>query len=145
MSESDKINQSPVMLYDGVCGFCSQSVQMIIKLDKAGIIRFAPLQGEFGQRAKIRHPEIENVDSVIVLEKDANGVERTFVRSDAILRIAKHLGGFWRFLGIGYLIPRQVRDFLYDQFARNRYKVFGKYESCMIPSPEIRARFIDIA
>jgi predicted DCC family thiol-disulfide oxidoreductase YuxK len=140
----DKSNNSPVMLYDGVCGFCSQSVQIIIKLDKIGVIKFAPLQGEFGQATKLHHPEIQKIDSVIILEKMADGSERTFIRSDAILRIAHHLGGVWHLLKIGYIIPRFIRDFLYDTFARNRYKVFGKYESCMLPSPEIRARFIDM-
>ncbi len=138
-------NNSPVMLYDGVCGFCSQSVQVIIKLDKRGVIKFAPLQGQFGQAAKLRHPEIENVDSVIILEKMVDSSERVFVRSDAILQILHHLGGIWRLFKIAYIVPRSFRDFLYDLFARNRYKVFGKYESCMIPSPKVRARFIDIA
>jgi len=133
-----------VMLYDGVCGFCSQSVQMIIKLDKKGVIKFAPLQGEFGQSAKMRHSEIENIDSVIILEKTVDGQERIFIRSEAVLQILKHLGGAWRLLEIGRIIPRFIRDFFYDLFARNRYKVFGKYESCMLPSPEIRARFIDM-
>ncbi|KAF0249689.1 MAG: putative thiol-disulfide oxidoreductase DCC [bacterium] len=138
-------NNSPVMLYDGVCGFCSQSVQVIIKLDKRGVIKFAPLQGQFGQAAKLHHPEIENVDSVIILEKMFDSSERVFVRSDAILRILHHLGGVWRLFKIAYIVPRSFRDFLYDLFARNRYKVFGKYESCMIPLPEVRARFIDMA
>lgn len=138
-------NNSPVMLYDGVCGFCSQSVQMIIKLDKLGVIKFAPLQGEFGSAAKLRHRELENIDSVVILETKLDGSEQIFVRSDAALRIIKHLGGIWRLLEVGYIIPKAIRDFLYDLFARNRYKVFGKYESCMLPSPEVRARFIDIA
>ncbi|MBI4850341.1 MAG: DUF393 domain-containing protein [Acidobacteria bacterium] len=138
-------NHSPIMLYDGVCGFCSQSVQIIIKLDKKGVIKFAPLQGEFGNSAKLRHKELENIDSVVILEANSNGREQIFVRSDAILQITKHLGGIWKIFQIAQIIPKPIRDFLYDLFARNRYKVFGKYDSCMIPSPEIRARFIDIA
>lgn len=138
-------SSSPVMLYDGVCGFCAQSVQMIIKLDKLGVIKFAPLQGEFGSNIKLRHKELENIDSVIILETKPDGSEQIFVRSDAILRIARHLGGIWRLLEISYIVPKTIRDFFYDLFARNRYKVFGKYDSCTLPSPEVRARFIDMA
>ncbi len=133
---------NPVMLYDGVCGFCNSSVQTLIKLDKKAIIKFAALQSQFGEAVKLRHPELANIDSVVLLE-NSNEIEKVFVRSDAILRIAHYLGGFWCITKLGYLIPRSIRDFLYDSFAKNRYKFFGKYDSCMIPSPEVRARFIE--
>lgn len=134
---------NPVMLYDGVCGFCSSSVQTIIKLDKKAIIKFAALQSQFGESAKLRHPEIANIDSVVLLETVDRDLEKAFVRSDAVLRIAHYLGGIWHITKLGYLVPRSIRDFLYDSFAKHRYKIFGKHDSCMIPSPEIRARFID--
>jgi predicted DCC family thiol-disulfide oxidoreductase YuxK len=136
-------NFSPIVLYDGVCGFCSHSVQTIISLDKLGVIKFAALQGEFAKNVKLRHPELEKIDSIVVIEKLPDGLEKVYVRSDAALCIVKHLGGIWRVLEIAYIVPRFIRDFFYDLFAKNRYKIFGKYESCMIPSPKIRARFID--
>jgi len=140
----DKDN-SPVMLYDGICGFCNQTVQTIIKLDKRGKILFAPLQSEFGKTVVLRYPELAQVDSVILLERLSNNSERILVRSEAIIAIAKHIGGIWRLAQLTSIVPRSLRDFFYDLFAKNRYKVFGKYDSCMIPTPEIRARFIDMA
>jgi predicted DCC family thiol-disulfide oxidoreductase YuxK len=124
----DKDN-SPVMLYDGVCGFCNQTVQTIIKLDKTGKILFAPLQSEFGKAVVERHPELAQIDSVILLEKLTNSSERILVRSDAIITIARHIGGIWRLAQLTSIIPRALRDFFYDLFAKNRYKVFGKYDS----------------
>ncbi|MBK7992085.1 MAG: DUF393 domain-containing protein [Blastocatellia bacterium] len=140
----DKDN-SPVMLYDGVCGFCNQTVQTIIKIDKKGKILFAPLQSEFGKAVMLRHPELVQIDSVILLERLSDNSERILVRSEAIITIAKHIGGIWQLAQLTSIVPRALRDFFYDLFAKNRYKVFGKYDSCMIPTPEIRARFIDMA
>lgn len=142
MVDKDK---SPVMLYDGVCGFCNQTVQTIIKLDKSGKILFAPLQSEFGKAVVLRHPELAQVDSVILLERLSDNSERILVRSEAIITIAKYIGGIWRLAQLTSIVPRALRDFFYDLFAKNRYKVFGKYDSCMMPTPEIRARFIDMA
>ena len=89
----------PVLLYDGVCGLCNKTVQSVIKRDKRGAIRFAALQSDYGEAARARHPEmLKNVDSVVLLEKDNDGKERVFVRSDAALRVGTHLGGRWKIL-----------------------------------------------
>src|SRR6185369_14690419 len=132
-----------VLLYDGLCGFCNKSVQMILARDRRGTLRFAALQSAYGEAVKARHPELKDVDSVVLVEglPDADQ-ERVFIRSDAALRIAAYLGGWWKGLLLFRLLPRAVRDFFYDGFARYRYRLFGKYDSCLVPPPEVRSRFI---
>lgn len=135
---------SPVLLYDGLCGFCNKSVQMILQRDRRGTLRFAALQSAYGEAVKARHAELKNIDSVVLVERlPDTDEERVFIRSDAALRIAAYLGGWWKGLLIFRLLPRAVRDLFYDTFARYRYRLFGKYDSCLVPSPEVRSRFID--
>lgn len=105
---------------------------------------FAPVQSEYGKAVIARHPILQNMDSVILVEIE-NGQERVSYRSTAALRVTAYLGGIWSVFLIAYIIPRPIRDLFYDLFARYRYPVFGKYDSCMLPSPEERARFIDMA
>jgi len=134
---------SPVMLFDGVCGFCSRSVQFILDHDKHGTLLFAPLQSNFGKTVIDRFPEVKNIDSVIFVERPGSGQERVYFRSAAALRIANYLGGVWKLFLIAYIIPASLRDYLYDLFARYRYRIFGKYDSCMLPPKEVRERFVD--
>ena len=133
---------APVLLYDGVCGFCNKSVQLILDHDRRGLMRFAALQSDYGQAVIERHRELQGVDSVVFVER-ARGGERVYVRSDAALKVTAYLGGFWKIFLAAKVIPRGLRDYLYDLFARNRYKFFGKYDSCMLPPPEVRSRFLD--
>ena len=133
---------APVLLYDGVCGFCNKSVQMILDHDRKGSMRFAALQSDYGLRVVERHPELSGVDSVVYVEPKPGG-ERVHVRSDAALKVAAYLGGFWKIFLAAKVMPRPLRDYFYDLFARNRYKFFGKYDSCMLPPPEVRSRFLD--
>jgi predicted DCC family thiol-disulfide oxidoreductase YuxK len=137
----DSIN-GPVLLYDGVCGLCNKSVQLILKNDKQGIFRFAALQSELGKKVESMHPELKSVDSVILLEPASDGDPIISIRSTAVLRVLKYLGGKWRIFLLAYLVPRPIRDFLYDLVAKWRYKLFGKYDSCLLPSAEVRNRFI---
>ena len=132
-----------VLLYDGVCGFCNQMVQMILRHDRRGTLRFAALQSAYGEAVRARHPELQNIDSVVLVERGRDDEERIFIRSDAALRIAAYLGGWWKFFLIFRALPRSLRDFYYDMFARYRYRLFGKHDSCPVPSPEVRSRFID--
>ena len=135
---------SPVLLYDGVCGFCNGAVQTILRFDRRGTLRFAALQSDYGRAALARHPELSGVDSVVFLEASAGaGGERAYTRSEAGLRVAAYLGGPWKFFLVARLLPARLRDYLYDLFARHRYKLFGKYDTCLLPPPEVRARFID--
>ena len=131
------------MLYDGVCGFCNKSVQMILDHDRVGTLRFAALQSDYGKAIVERHAELRGVDSVVFVES-SGGVERVFVRSDAALRVASYLGGAWKIFLAAKVLPKSLRDYFYDLFARNRYKMFGKYDSCMLPPPEVRSRFLDV-
>lgn len=129
---------SAIVLFDGVCNFCDSSVNFIIEHDSKSYFKFAPLQTEIGQALLDEH-HINNTDtdSVILIEDDA-----AYFYSTAALRIARHLDGVWPWLYALIIIPKPVRDFFYKQFAIYRYRLFGKKDACMIPAPEIRARFL---
>ena len=143
MSVIQNAAPTPVLLYDGVCGFCNKSVQMILDHDRKGSLRFAALQSDYGEGVVGRHPELRDVDSVVYVERTPGG-ERVHVRSDAALKVASYLGGFWKIFLAAKVMPRPLRDYFYDLFARNRYKLFGKYDTCLLPPPEVRARFLDV-
>jgi predicted DCC family thiol-disulfide oxidoreductase YuxK len=144
--ESKATDTSAVLLYDGVCGLCNKSVQTVLNHDKRGTMRFAALQSDYGQKATARHPELKGVDSLVLLEASAaTGEEKAYTRSTAALKIASYLGGVWKLFLIARLIPRPVRDALYNLVARYRYRVFGKHDTCMLPPPSARARFLDAA
>ena len=135
---------APVLLYDGECGVCDKSVQVILKHDRRKVMRFAALQSKYGKEVVARHSSLSNVDSLILIEPaDIIGAEKIFIRSTAVLRIVAYLGGVWKLLLIGYIIPRPIRDFMYDVIARNRYRILGAPAACMLPSPDVRARFLD--
>jgi predicted DCC family thiol-disulfide oxidoreductase YuxK len=105
---------------------------------------FAALQSDYGKSIAARHPELKGIDSLVFVEPlDFALLEQVFVRSDAALRVARYLGGPWKLALVMYLIPRSVRDTLYDQFAKRRYRWFGKHDICPLPAPEVRARFLD--
>lgn len=135
----------PLLLYDGVCGFCNKSVQLILKHDKQKAMRFAALQSQLAMKILAQYPELSGVDSVVLVEPGPGlHRQRVHIRSDAALRIASYLGGVWRLALAAYIIPRPIRDRLYDMFARRRYRIFGKYDSCMLPAPDERSRFLDV-
>ena len=127
------------VLFDGVCNLCNGTVQFVIKRDRAAIFRFASLQSNYAQRLlrQVNLPA-NQLYSVIVFE---DGV--AYQKSDATLRIARHLSGFWRWLYIFRFVPKFIRDGLYNFIATNRYRFFGKQDHCMIPTPELKARFVD--
>ena len=130
-----------LLLYDGVCGFCNRTVQLVLRHDHARLIRFAPLQGDTARTLLHAHPELIGTDSLVLVERDAAG-ERISVRSDGALRLAACLGWPWRALGILTLVPRPLRDWGYDRFATVRYRLFGRFDACPLPAPEVRARFL---
>jgi predicted DCC family thiol-disulfide oxidoreductase YuxK len=133
---------APVLLYDGVCGFCNSAVNMILRLDQRGTLQFAALDGEVARGVIARHPYLADVDSVVFVEHLGESDERATIRSAAALRVADYLGGPWRALLVAGLIPESARDWLYDGFARIRYRIFGTHDTCPIPAPEVRARFL---
>jgi predicted DCC family thiol-disulfide oxidoreductase YuxK len=134
---------APVLLYDGVCGFCNQAVRTILRHDNDGVLRFAALDSDFARAVIARHPALADVDSVVFVDDPDGPDENVRVRSAAGLRVVEYLGGPWKVLLVTRLIPAPVRDWLYDRFAAIRYRVFGKYETCPIPPPAVRARFLD--
>ena len=131
-----------LVLYDGVCAICNRAVQDLLKIDRAGRLRFAPLQGETAAEVRRRHPEIPpNLDSIIYVETTDQG-ERVSWWSEATFRIADAVEMRSAALASLRWLPRWLTDLGYRVFARVRYRVFGKFDVCPIPSPEVRARFL---
>lgn len=146
----------PILLYDGSCGVCARSVQFILRRDRRRTLRFASLEGELGRALVAAEPSLAGVDSLIWVEPRGPVVTprgapvlppppaRVLVRSRAVLEAGRYLGGAWRLLSaLGRVIPSPVRDWGYDLFARNRHRVSGRTESCLLPTPEERERFLD--
>lgn len=127
-----------IILFDGVCNFCSQSVQFIIKRDPSHVFHFASLQSDVGRKLLKEYDLEENLNSVVYISD-----RKAYEKSDAALQICRRLNGLWKILYIFYLVPRPVRNIVYDFVAKNRYKWFGKADSCMIPSPDIKSRFLE--
>jgi len=135
----------PIVLYDGVCGLCNHLVQFLLRHDYRDRFRFASLQSELSQTLLARHGfDPKDLDTVYVVRNNGQANEALLSRSDAILFMLKELGGIWNLSRIGKILPPALRNVFYDLVARNRYRVFGKYESCMLPSPEQRAKFFDV-
>jgi predicted DCC family thiol-disulfide oxidoreductase YuxK len=138
------MNSAPLMLYDGSCGFCAASVQFILGHERQQTLRFAPLESDAAAAIRARHPELAGVDSMIWVEPGADGSgERVAIRSAAVMRAAQYLGGPWRLAAVGVLVPRRLRDALYDLIARHRHRLFRDPAQCYLPPPSARARFID--
>jgi predicted DCC family thiol-disulfide oxidoreductase YuxK len=129
-----------IILFDGVCNLCNSAVQFVIKHDKKDVFRFVPLQSELGQEI-ITYIGIDSkkIDSIILYEP---GVAY-YYKSDAALQIAKKLDGLFSLGTVFIIIPTSIRNFLYDYIAKNRYEWYGKKESCMIPTPELKIKFLE--
>jgi predicted DCC family thiol-disulfide oxidoreductase YuxK len=132
---------TPVLLYDGECGFCAGSVQFVLAREpkeRRGALQFAPIQGSFGATVRTRFPELDGVDSVIWFDPVTASV---LVRSDAVLATLSHLGGAWRLLAaLGRFVPRLLRDAVYARVARHRFELAAR--ACLLPTPGERARFL---
>lgn len=133
----------PVLLYDGVCGFCNGAVRTILRFDRRGTLRFAALDSDFARAIIDRHPSLREVDTVVFVDNPGEPEEIVSVRSAAALRVARYLGGPWQVLLVFGVLPKCLRDWLYDRFAAIRYRVFGKYDACPLPAADVRARFLD--
>lgn len=127
-----------VVIFDGVCNLCAHSVRFILDHEANDALRFTPLQSPAGARL-MRELGLDPDDAkTFVLIADG----KAHTRSDAAIRVARHLRGGWKLLGAIRIIPRPLRDWAYDIVARNRYRWFGRFDTCMAPTPELRARFI---
>jgi predicted DCC family thiol-disulfide oxidoreductase YuxK len=127
-----------IVLFDGVCNYCNDKINFIIKNDKQDVFRFVALQSETGQKI-IKYLGINNsIDSIVLYEPGY----AYFIKSEAVFRIIKHLSSSVKLLLVFNFIPTKVKNLLYDNIAKNRYKWFGRMESCMIPSEDITSKFI---
>lgn len=128
----------PVLLFDGVCNLCNASVRFLVERDPAARLRFAALQSPVGQALLERFGlEREDFDTMVLVEGD-----RCATRSDAALRVVRYLSGAWPLLRVLRVVPRPLRDAVYGFVVRNRYRWFGRRDDCMVPTPELRARFL---
>lgn len=138
MPEIDKLQQ-PVILFDGVCNLCSSAVQFVIERDKKNKFLFASLQSDTGYLILKRFNLPANTFNSFILYKDG----KIYTKSIGALEVAKQLSGTWPLLYIFIGIPSFIRDKVYDIIARNRYKWFGKKDSCWLPSPFLKSKFLD--
>jgi len=129
---------NPIILFDGVCNFCNSAINFVLKQDKKGIFRFAPLQSEAGQKLLQEHNlSTKEFDSFVLID---NG--KVYKKSAASLRVMNRLPWYWKEAQILRIVPTVFRDAIYDFIASNRYKWFGKKDQCMIPTPEMRSKFL---
>jgi predicted DCC family thiol-disulfide oxidoreductase YuxK len=132
------MKNNAIVLFDGVCNLCNQSVQFIIKRDKNDYFRFAHLQTFQSENTSLKNlKNLSDFNSIILIEN-----EKYYFRSTAALRIARKLSGAWKILYVFIIVPPFIRHFVYDIIARNRYRWFGKKDSCMVPDDKLKKKFI---
>lgn len=134
------MNPTPpyILLFDGVCNLCNRTVQFVIKRDSKTKFCFASLQSDFGQTLLKRFGlPLDDFDSFVLIKGN-----KYYLRSTAVLYVLKELGWIWKLLYAFIIFPRPIRDYVYSLIARSRYKVFGKRDHCMLPTPEQRDRFL---
>ncbi len=128
-----------LVLYDGLCGLCNSTVLLLLKIDRRRALTFAPLQGETAKRISLPPQTSETI--IYVLDSNS-GSSRIFLRSDAIVEILHTIGGVWELAVIFRIVPRRIRDAVYEWIARNRYDWFGKFEVCKLPATDQKSRFL---
>ncbi|WP_455448479.1 thiol-disulfide oxidoreductase DCC family protein [Natrinema thermotolerans] len=132
-------DESPIVLFDGVCNLCNGVVQFIVPRDPAGKIHFASLQSDVGQDLLAAHDlPTDALESIVLVEGDD-----CYVKSAAVARIAAHLGGVYALLSALRYLPRPIRDRAYDFVAARRYRWFGRKEQCLMPTGDVRTRFLE--
>jgi predicted DCC family thiol-disulfide oxidoreductase YuxK len=140
----------PILLYDGVCGLCNRLVQFVLRRDPAGVFRFAALQSPLAARILARHGlDAHDLDTLYVVVNAEHADEILLPRSDAVIFMLRRLEGagksFWRMTAfLLQLVPRPVRDWGYGVVARARYRIFGRYDTCPLPTEDTRSRFLDL-
>ncbi len=138
LSEKKNVSEAAVILFDGVCNLCNGLVNFVIPRDPKAKFRFAALQSESGQKLlKQFHLPTDDFNTFILVEGD-----HYYKKSTAALRVLKGLGGVWSLFYVFILVPSQIRDFVYNVIAGNRYRWFGKKDQCLIPTVDIKNRFL---
>lgn len=128
-----------IVLFDGVCNFCNDSVRFIIKRDQNDLFRFASLQSNLGKKlTQERNIDTSKIDSIVLIDPG----KAYYLKSTAALEISKKLSGIWPVLGIFLHLPEGLRNWIYDIIAKNRYQWFGKMEACPMPTAEEREKFL---
>ncbi|MFH2132978.1 MAG: DCC1-like thiol-disulfide oxidoreductase family protein [bacterium] len=128
-----------IVIFDGICNLCNAGVNFVIKRDPTGVFSFTPMQSDISQKLiKQYHAAAFDFDTFLLIK---NGV--CYERSDAIMEIMKDLTGYWSILRFFSFVPKPIRDYFYNLVARNRYQLFGKRNHCMVPTQDIRKRFIE--
>ena len=144
-AERSAIEGRALLLYDGVCALCNGVVKFLMKRDRRDRFRYAPLQSELGREMLARFGILELPDGVILIVNALTAEERLYQRSDAVAWCLRLLGGPWRGVeGALRLIPRWLREWGYGVVARFRYRVFGRYDACPVPTPEERGRLLGV-
>lgn len=135
----NRATQELIVVFDSKCLLCNGWVQFLLRHDKAGVISFASMQGETGKNLLIDHGlPTENLDTLLVLQGGTS-----WLHTEAILKVLTTLGWPWKFANSVRICPTRIRNAIYRVVARNRYRIFGRTESCLLPNPEVRHRFLD--
>lgn len=134
------MNNSYIVIFDGVCNFCNGAVNFIIKRDPESRFVFTPMQSELAKELMLKY-QVENAgnDTVLLIKHG-----QCFMFSSAALEITKDLSGFWFIFLVFKIVPAKIRDFCYKVFARNRYNLFGRKARCMVPASDVKSRFIGV-
>jgi predicted DCC family thiol-disulfide oxidoreductase YuxK len=127
-----------LILFDGVCNFCNAAVQMVIEIDRQKIFKFAAIQSELGQQLYRQHG-LDPIDIQTLMLVDG---DKVLTHSDAVLEVLSRLDGGWQLFGAFKAMPQPLRDWAYSEFARQRFVLFGRRETCMVPTPDVLERFI---
>jgi predicted DCC family thiol-disulfide oxidoreductase YuxK len=144
-SEHNAIEGRALLLYDGVCALCNSSVKFIMKHDRLDQFRYAPLESDLGREILARFNIRASPDGVVLVTDTQQPGERIYHRSDAVAQSLQRLGASWRMAGkLLAILPHPLRDWGYGVVAHYRYRLFGRYDSCPVPSPEQRSRLLGI-
>lgn len=132
------MKEHPLILFDGICNFCNSAVNFVIKKDKEAVIHFTPLQSPKGRLyLKQYNYPVNNLNSFVFIEDN-----KVYTKSTAALKVCRHLKGGWPLCYGFIIVPKFIRDGIYSWVAKNRYKWFGVRQECMMPTPEVRSRFV---
>lgn len=134
----EELHNNVIVLYDGQCSFCNGATQWIIARDQSGKINYAAIEGDLGQQLISHYNIPKQMDSLICIDHN-----KAYLYSSGAIQVAKYLDGIWKALYAFKIIPPFIRNPFYKWFAKNRYRWFGKQQSCMLPTPSIRQRFLD--